>query len=181
VVLALVLAVAASGCGGSGASTTEDSRTVSDPLAEYPEGPTREFIVPGGDNAVQTFGREATLAERKQASRVIHKWMRARAAQDWKKDCSYFSRRYAKELTADAHEVSEGQVKSCPAALAYFGHVASGDYKNNLSGPIDSLRVGDGHGYAQYHGRDGKDWVIAVEREDGRWKVSIATALDRNK
>ena len=181
-VLALLCAaVAVVGCGGSDGSTTEGSSTVSDPLAGYPKGPTREFIVPGGDNVVQTFGREATKAEREQASDVITGWMRARAAKNWEKDCSYFSRKYAKALTEDANNVTDGKVKSCPEALAYFGPEASGDFKNTLTGPIDSLRVGEGHGYAQYHGRGGEDWIIPVDLENGKWLVAIAAPIGRNK
>jgi hypothetical protein len=180
VVLAiLALAVAGSGCGGGSGST--DAATTSDPLAAYPEGPTREFVVPGGDNVIQTFGREATPAEREQASRVIHKWMQARAVQDWKKDCSYWSKAARKTITEDAHSVTDGRVKNCPQALAYFGHDASGDYKNNLDGPIDSLRLGEGHGYAQYHGSDGRDWIVPVDGEGGKWLVATATPIERNK
>lgn len=171
--------IAVAGCGGSGDSTDVSSTQA----AFYPwiKGPTRQFLVRGGDNIVQTFGREATAAERKQASTVIAAWMRARAAQDWPKDCSYLSKGYRKTITEDAHGVSNGKVETCPQALAYFGHRASGDYVDNLSGPIDSLRIGEGHGYAQYHGNDGKDWIIAVDRDSGRWKVAVATPLDRNK
>jgi hypothetical protein len=170
------------GCGGEQA-TGDASETAAKQERLYPwlKGPSREFLIRGGDNAVQTFGREATKAEREQASRTIAAWMKARAAQDWVKDCSYLSRKYIHSLVAeDAVRVSEGKVKNCPQALAYFGHLASGTYKNNLAGPIDSLRVGEGHGYAQYHGNDGHDWVLSVDRERGKWWVSIAAPIGRS-
>lgn len=175
------------GC-GSGDSSSTDASAKSRP---YPwlKGPSREFLVPGGDNVVQTFGEEATKEERERAYHVIAPWMKARAAQDWKKDCSYFSRSYIHSLVAtDAAQVSHGKAKTCPAALAYFGHAASGSYKNNLTGEIDSFRVGEaqgveGHqvffGYAQYHGNDGRDWVIPLEREGGEWKIAKAGPIDR--
>jgi len=179
--LALVLAMglALAGC-GSGDSTTVAEREE----RQYPwlKGPTREFLVPKGDNAVQTFGREATRAQREQASEVIEVWMRARAAKDWKKDCGYFSRRFAKEITEDANNASSGKAKTCPQALAYFGPQASGDFKHNNfgDGPVVSLRIGEGHGYAQYHGNDGKDWIVPVEFEkDGLWMISTAKPLNR--
>lgn len=184
--LALALLVfVLGGCGGGSSSSTEAAETESRPFP-WLKGPTREFLVPKGDNIVQTFGREGTRAEREQASETIEAWMRARAVQDWKKDCSYFSEGYRRELTQDAHGVTQGRVKNCPQALAYFKHEASGDYVNNLDGPIDSLRVGIfknqlNQGYAQYHGNDGKDWIVPVGREDGRWKVTIASPIDRNK
>lgn len=180
-----LMAVASSGCGGGSGGATDAANTESRP---YPwvKGPSREFLHPnGGDNIVQTFGREATKAEREQASRVIAAWMRARAVQDWKKDCSYFGPGYRTNITDDAHGVTHGKVKNCPQALAYFKHEASGDYVDNLDGPIDSLRVGVfkeqlNQGYAQYHGNDGKDWILPVEKEDGRWKVAIASPIGRD-
>jgi hypothetical protein len=187
-VLMVVLGLAAAGGCGSGDSSTVADTGKSRP---YPwlKGPSREFLVPGGDNVVQTFGEEAPMRERQQAFQVIAAWMEARAAQNWKKDCSYFSRAYKHSLVAtDAVRVTEGKVTNCPAALAYFGHLASGSYKNNLTGPIDSLRVGglesvEGRqvigAYAQYHGNDGKDWVIPLEKEGGDWKIAKATPINR--
>src|SRR5215212_480451 len=169
------------GCGGSGGSAGTEAATTSAPLAGYPKGPTREFIVPGGDNIVQLFGREAAAAERKQASRVIQGWMQARAVQNWRKDCSYWSRGARRVIIEDAHSVTGGRVKNCPQALDYFGHQASGNYKNTLAGPIDSLRVGEGYGYAQYHGNDGRDWIVPVDRQAGQWLVAIAAPIERNK
>lgn len=181
VVLLVSLALLTAGCGSDGdqAESAEGKETTVD-WSSYPPGPTREFIVPFGDNVVQEFGREAAKAEREQASRTIALWMRARAAQDWERDCSYFSDGYIHSLVAtDAVHASRGKVKNCPQALAYFGHQASGTYKNNLTGPIDSLRVKGGQGYAQYHGNDGHDWIIPVQREGGRWWVANATPIDR--
>jgi len=167
------------GCGGSGDETQAASE---ERLYPSVEGPAREFLVRNGDNAVPMFGREATKAERDQASRVIEPWMRARAATDWKKDCSYFSRRYVKALVAeDATKITDGRVKTCPQALAYFGEAASGDYKNTMSGPIDSLRIGEGHGYALFHGSDGHDWALPMDRENGRWLVALAAPIEREK
>lgn len=177
--LILVLLLA-SGCGSGDSSTVADT-AAAPRLYPWLKGPSREFLIRNGDNVVQTFGREATKAEREQASEVIQAWMKARAAQNWAKDCSYFSRKYVHNLiTTDAVVVSHGKVKNCAQGLAYFGHQASGSYKNNLTGPIDSLRVGEGHGYAQYHGNDGHDWIIAVDREDGKWLVGIASPIGRS-
>jgi hypothetical protein len=180
VVLACCAALVA-GCGGDEATGEPEAEAGQERLYPWLKGPSREFLIHGGDNAVQTYGWEATKVERNQASDVIEAWMKARAAQDWAKDCSYFSHGYIHSLVAtDAVEVSNGKVKNCPQALAYFGHQASGTYKNNLTGTIDSLRVGKTLGYAQYHGNDGHDWVITMEREGGKWWVAIASPIGRS-
>jgi hypothetical protein len=177
---ALGVAVALAGCGGSDSNAAE---TVAGkpPLYPWLKGPSREFLVRDGDNAVQIYGQEASAAEREEASRIIHKWMRARAAQAWTKDCSYFASSFAKPLTEDAHGVSGGKVQTCPQALAFFGHQASGGYKNTFAGrSIVSFRIGEGRGYAQYHGNDGHDWVVVMVRENGKWLVAVSTPLGRS-
>ena len=176
----IIVSLLAPGCGG-GESSTSEGKADSHILYPWLKGPSREFLIRDGDNSIQIFGKEASKAEREQASRVIAAWMKARAAQDWAKDCSYFSRAYIHNLiTTDAVKVSNGKVKNCAQGLAYFGHAASGSYKNTLRGPIDSLRVSEGHGYAQYHGNDGHDWVLPMEMEDGNWWVAIASPIGRS-
>lgn len=185
----IALTLAAVGCdddsstGAGVAETTDEGR-------EYPwvTGAAREFLVPGGDNLIQTFGEEASTAEREEASKVIHAWMKARVAEDWVTDCRHLSRKYIKALVwEDAYLVSEGKVKTCPQALAYFGDAASGTSGNTLTGPIDSLRIRgpedtetEWEAWAQWHGPE-RDWVLPLEREEGTWKVTNASPLDRLK
>jgi hypothetical protein len=172
---------AAVGCGGDEATGGQETAVKQERLYPWLKGPSREFLIRGGDNAVQTFGREATKAEREQASYIIHAWMRARAAQDWARDCSYFSKQQIHQLiTTDAMVVSHGKVKNCAQGLAFFGHKASGSYKNTLAGPIDSLRVNGAQGFAQYHGNDGHDWVVTLEREGGKWWIAASSPVGRS-
>lgn len=183
--LLVLAALLMTGCGGGDSATGEAAKQQKVDWSLFPKGPTRQFIIPNGDNAVQTYGREGTPAERAAVSRVLHAWLRARAAKNWAKDCSYLSRYYIKMITADAHSDSKGKVSGCAATLAYFKGNASGDFANNLPGQIQSLRVGRGEGrgeaeaYAQYHGNDGKDWVVPVTRENGEWRVANAKPFNR--
>jgi hypothetical protein len=189
-IVTAALAAAALGCGG-GNSATADTAPGKPRLYPWLKGPSREFLVPHGDNVVQTFGREGTAEERAEATALVAGWLRARAARDWKKDCSYFSRGYVGVITKDAHGVTGGRVKSCPEALAYFKQAASGDYVDTLRGStVASLRVGKGSagegesaylGYAQYHGNDGRDWIVPLERENGEWKIAHSRPFGRNE
>jgi hypothetical protein len=172
--LAVGLLLAAAGCGGVESTTSVQTVPERKPHGANHQKADHEF---SGSNS--EFGREASKTERERASRVINGWMQARAATDWAGDCSYFSRRYRHRLVAeDAMGVSNGEVQNCPQALAFFGIAASGDYKNTLAGPIDSLRVGGGQGIALYHGRDGSDWSVPMEREAGKWWVAIAAPTE---
>jgi hypothetical protein len=185
----LALAVAAIGCGSDssdGTGAEEATGAQKEVLFPRVKGPGREFLIRGGDNQVQFFGEETTPREREKASKVIHAWMKARVAEDWALDCKYLSREYIPVLLETADSVSGKKAKSCPQALEYLGDLASGTSGNTLTGPIDSLRVretqegGDSEleAFAQWHGPE-KDWTLPLKREDGIWRVDMATPLAR--
>ena len=177
--LFVVLLLVFGGCGSDSESTETDAK----PERIYPRvhGPSREFLIPGGDNAVQFFGREGTPAERVKVSKVIHPWMRARIAEDWEKDCTFLSRVYIRTLVNDAHRVSSGKAINCPQALEFFGDEASGTSGETLSGTIDSLRVRGFKAFAQWHGPHGIDWVLPLRIENGIWKIELAGPVERTK
>lgn len=171
----LVLAAVAAGCGGN---STGEAVTGEDPLAGYLEGPTRQFFVPGGDNTVQEYGREATAEERQQVTVMVRAWLGARADHEWAKACSYFHESIADYAIRAGSAVSQKQLESCARGAAAL---AAGDpLVDNMKGAVASLRIAEGHGYAQYHGRGGHDWVVPVRRDkQGNWKVSSLDPKER--
>jgi hypothetical protein len=176
-----VLLVLLAGCGGGG-STTSASKEKTVDWSEYPPGPTRQFIVPGGDNVVQIFGREATPAEREKVSKTVQAWLRARATKNWTRECRYLHAETIKYAESSASYMAQHKVSSCPKALAVMavkGQKVSRKY--NMAGGVVSLRLGEGHGYAQYHGNDGRDWIIPVTPEHGVLKITTFDPLDRMK
>jgi hypothetical protein len=173
--LAAALLVAA-GCGSGGA--TETSK---DPLATYPKGPTRQFIAPGADNTVQEFGREATAAERNQVSRMVEAWLRARVMGHWGEVCSYLHRKNAAYAIVTGSEVTGKKLTSCARGLAALTRYSGEAPRDNIKGGVASLRIEAGHGFAQYHGKEGRDWVLPVRREDGNWKISDLYPIERFK
>jgi hypothetical protein len=173
----VVLLVFACGCGGNSGESTDPVDTTTEKSARTTDlsKEAGNFRGPDGENTQAVFGHEASGAERARASRVIEGWLRARATTDWAADCSYFSRRYRHALVAeDATQVSDGEVQTCAQALDFFGSAASGDYRNTLSGSIDRFRVGGGLGIALYHGNDGNNWAVLMDREAGKWWVAVA-------
>lgn len=173
-----LVAGAAIGCGEGG--STGGTETAEDPLAGAPPGPTREFIVPGGDNVIQIYGREASASERKQTSAVVEAWLRARVAGEWARACSLLDEKTAAYAQRAASSVTEGHLTSCPKAFAILTRQA-GPARDNIEGGVASLRVDSGLGFAQYHGKEGRDWILAVHREDGSWKVANLYPVDRLK
>lgn len=175
--LLLVLAVLAVGC-GSGGSTSEIGKG-KDPFAGYPKGPTRQFILPGSDNVVQEFGREATAAERQQASVVVGAWLRARARGEWMNACSHMHKGTISSALGAAARYGD-DLTTCPRALALLTRQAEPP-RDNIKGGVASLRIESGQGFAQYHGKDGRDWILSVRREDGSWRVADLAPIERLK
>jgi hypothetical protein len=178
----LALLVFAIGCGEDSSSGAGEGESEGKPQRMYPRvhGPSREFLIPGGDNVIQFFGQESSTTERLRASRVIHAWMRARVAKDWARDCKYLSEVYARLLVHDAEAVSGRRPLNCAQALKFFGAEASGTSGNTLTGPIDSFRVRGVKAYAQWHGPE-EDWILPLRNVDGTWKVESASPLERTK
>jgi hypothetical protein len=179
--IALLVIMGIAGCGSDSSTRASDGTSVEKEIYPQVTGPTREFLVDGGDNIVQLAGTEGTEAERQQVSRLIDLWMRARAAEDWKAECKYLARSFQMTLVADAYRASNGRANSCPEAFEYFGEAASGDGVNTFPGKVPSLRVEGRTAWAQYHGRDGKDWIVPVAKENGEWMVAIGFPLDRDR
>lgn len=176
IALVLVAAVVEIGCGDPGGDTSSSTETV-----VYPEGPSREFYVPGGDNLIQFYGREASAAERESASRTIEAWMRARAASQWARVCRYSDAATVDYAFRTASQITKRTIEDCTEAMAIVFARTERFPANTMTGPIDSLRVGEGRGYAQYHGRGGRDWIVPVTSEGGEWKAAIFDPIDRLK
>ncbi len=173
--LALTLLVSA--CGGNG--STDGQQPSENPMAGYPKGPTRQFILPGSDNVVQVFGREATAAERKQASSLVQAWLLARVQGEWDAACSYMHERSAAS-TVEAAESYGNRFETCPKALAQVTRQGEAP-RDNIKGGVVSLRIESGQGFAQYHGKEGRDWILSMRREDGIWKVADVAPIERLK
>jgi hypothetical protein len=171
---ALALLGFVTGCGGAGSESEGQPQT-----PDRPASATHEFVIPGGDNTVQYFGHEAGRVEREEVSAVVEAWDRARAARNWRLDCRYLTQAYIDNLVTDAEGVSKGEATSCIGALVFFGVVASGGEGRTTTGLIDSLRVSGRNGYAQYHGRNGQDWIVPVEEERGVWRVGVSAPINR--
>jgi hypothetical protein len=132
------------------------------------------FITPGGDNSIQKFGEEADGAELEAATSVLESYMRAFAAGDWAKSCSYLSDSQAKSLQQFAAGTSKLEGKGCAALLPLLVAGAPASARaNTLVDGIASLRVGGGErAFALYHGPKGVDYFIPMAKQGGTWKVA---------
>lgn len=158
------LALIVAGCGGGASSSSSGSGSTGGGSE-----PSAEFLKPKGKNTIAKFGEEASEEEREAANAVVVENLEARQAADFATQCDTLNMKGIKEIpNAKNH-------KGCAAALKKLAEPLSGSKeirKNTLSGSIAALRVKGDQGYALYHGKDGKDYAVPLEKEDGEWKVS---------
>ncbi len=158
------------GCGGGGSSsssgTTDANRDVAEPSKEFhdPEGPK-------GPEPIATFGKEAGDAEREEASVVLEANLTAREKADFATQCKTLGKR---ALEAFLGQAKKDQRSKCQKELKKLAEPLSSTKQirsDTLAGEIAALRIKGDQAWALYHGSDGKDNAMPMEREGGVWKV----------
>jgi hypothetical protein len=169
------LALAVGGCGG-GSSTTSPPSSASGSGVE----PSAAFLRPNGANdRIVKFGEEASVEEREAANAVVVKNLRAREVGQWATQCATLDKVGIKEIPG-----AIGKERECPKLLEQFAQPIAGTKEvreDRLSGPIAALRVEGKKGYALFHGNDGNDYALALQKEDDTWKVSSVNTIELGK
>jgi hypothetical protein len=159
-----ILAIAISGCGGSSSSTPPTPQ-------EAGKGePSKQFLGPGEKNKLVEFGTEASAAEREAASAVLDRSFEARESGDFAVQCATLSSKGIEAVASKGASVSQCTVKL--KKLAEPLAKTASFRKDKLPGEVTALRVKGDRGFALFHGTDGKDWVMPLEKEGGSWKVA---------
>jgi hypothetical protein len=167
VIALLVIIGALAGCGGSGSSSGSASTSAGTTKPE----PSAEFSKSKGDAHIVKFGSEASASEREVANAVLETNLKARAAADFETQCATLNNRTLSEV---AGVVAKDPVEECPGKLRKLAEPLSGTKKaraNTLTEPIGVLRVKGARGWALYHGKDGKEYAMPMEKDGGIWKV----------
>lgn len=168
--IAAALAVFAVGCGSS--SDSSDSGSTASESETASSGGDEEFAVPGAKNGLDSVGKEASDSEREAASIVLEENLEARATGDWAAQCASLSSVGVKSV----EENPTNQGKTCAQALgAEAAGVPKALLENTLDGEIDALRIKGTNALALWHGTGGADYAMAMENENGQWKVASLT------
>jgi hypothetical protein len=166
------------GCGSGSNSSGSSGTTGAAVTTENGPEASAKFLNKA-DRSIVKFGKEASAAEREAASAVLTENLEAREAGDFATQCA--------TLTTTAIEEIPGAKKSgsledhCTAALKELATPLSQSAKarkNTLSGPITAMRVKGNVAHALYHGNDGKDYAMGLEKEDGAWKVGSIETIE---
>ena len=163
----LGVAVIISGCGGGNSSSSSESTSEAEPSAQ--------FVKQKSDRRYAAFGAEASTQERETANTVVTENLKARAAADFETQCETLNKKAIAKIPGAKNE------KGCPAALKKIAEPLSGSKElraNTLTGSIAALRVKGDEGFALYHGNDGKNWAVPLEKENGSWKVGALIMIE---
>jgi hypothetical protein len=174
------LLLAFAGCGGgsssssSPASSSSSTASFSSSPASSESGstvePSAQFVKKKGDNTIAKFGREGSAEEREAANAVVVENLEAREDADFATQCETLTLALIKELNGGRKSRSK-----CPRLLKELAEPLSKTKKirtDTLSGSITALRVKGREGYALYHGNDGKNYALPLEKENGHWRVN---------
>jgi hypothetical protein len=118
------------------------------------------------------FGSEASSSDRAGAEDAIDGYLAAIGSDEWERACAYLSSEIEPQIQ-QVTEDSEGQ--SCGETLQAFVQMSrkvSGEGQVYARARIASLRIkeSDEAGFALFHGSDGRDHWMAVQKEGG-WKL----------
>jgi hypothetical protein len=170
--VAVALAVAGCGGGSGGSSSSSDGSA---------PGSSKEFNDPEGGREVATFGKEADAAERAAASAVLTENLAARQEAEFDVQCATLGQRGMDVVLGVG---SKPNVPACKAKLEELAkplEQSKAIRTDTLDDEIAALRVKGNEGYALYHGNDGKDYGVQMEKEDGKWKVGSVVTLELPK
>lgn len=154
-----------------GPSSSQNSSTANLP----PPQPGSKVAAPGvptskeGDNSIQTWGLEASEAQREAATKAVQSYLNARAARQWARVCHLLAAKPRRE------QEQFGGGASCAKAMASFAADASpAVLEEEAEIEVLSFRVGDKYTFLIYRRPDGI-FATALSREGGKWKLISVT------
>jgi hypothetical protein len=193
----LVALLALAGCGGassgsSSSSTSGSSTSGSEPAPAHNQRssstkgnepgskkqsePSSEFLKPGSQtNTFAKFGHEASAEERESAGEVVAKSLAARASADFTTQCETLSKSGIALIPGAKNHAD------CPSQLKREAEPLSKSQEareDTFPGSIAAFRVEGTRGWALYHGNDGKDYALSMEKEGDSWKVASVVTIE---
>lgn len=167
ILLALLSLTLVAGCGGSSSSSSSEPSSGAEPSAQ--------FLTKKGKNTIPKFGEESSEEEREAANAVVVESLKAREAGDFGAQCETLNKKGLEEIPgAINHRVCAGILAKFARPLAKTQEAR----EDRLSGAIAAFRVEGDRGYALFHGSDGQDYAMALEKENGAWKVSSINTIE---
>jgi hypothetical protein len=160
----LCIGALVAGCGGGSSSSGSSSTTSS---GSGTASNTRSWK-DEGNPSIPKFGEEAPAEEREAVSTLVSESLEARADGDFVTQCETLSAKAIAKIPGAKNRADcATQLKRAADPLSKTKAIR----EDTLKGSIAELRIKGEKGYALYHGTDGQDYAIPLEKEDGNWKV----------
>ncbi len=110
---------------------------------------------------------------------MLTAYMRARASDEWGKECRFLARSTAAPLRELAASSPGLGGKGCGAILkALEGGTPPSTRADSMREGVASLRAKGDRGFALYHGRQGVDYLMPMVREGGAWRVGALAPIE---
>jgi hypothetical protein len=173
IVLLALVAAATAGCGSSSSPSKSSSGT------EAATGPPSKPFT--GPKEITKFGKPGAPSDIRAASKVLAENFEAREKANFASQCASLNVSTQTEITGATK--SAERVSECPTKLEAMASPLSKTAelrKNTFDGSIDELRVQGAKAWALYHGNDGKNYAIPLQREVAGWKVGAILATEIN-
>jgi len=140
-------------------------------------GGSEQFRVKGGDNSIQEYGEETDDSELQDAAEAVHGFYVARAEEDWAKACTYLAKSMVAQLEQLAGQSPQFKDKGCAVILKAFTRPLPASVRRETT-VVDagSLRREDERGFLIYYDAEKKPYAMALEDEDGAWKLTLLSA-----
>lgn len=133
--------------------------------------------VKGGDNSIQSYGTEASSAERVRAAAVAAAYLRANAAGDWARSCSYLDASLRSHLDRGArHQLGGGE--GCAKAISALVAVPASVLRRAADIEAISMRTSGNRGFVIYRDGAGVATNLPMVLEAGQWKVSALSGIE---
>jgi len=175
--LAAILSFGVAGCGGSSSSSSSSSTSS---VGGFEAESSAQFLKQGkvkkSNEEIVKFGDEGSVEEGETVNAIVVASLKARASGDFGGQCETLG-----ENTIKTKIPGVRNKQGCAAALKEAAEPFSRTKKereDTLNGSIDALRVKGKSGYALYHGTDGKDWAVPLEKEGENWKVAALLMIE---
>jgi hypothetical protein len=160
--------------GGGEADRSKEAAEFSPKRHDDSGGGSKQYVVKGGDNSVQEFGKEAPSGEFDAAATALHNFLDARAEGNWAAACNYMSKGAREGFEKLAERAESIEDKSCGGILEKLTNPAAKQALKEEAAKADagSLRVEGDRSFVIYTAGEKTILAMPMAHEGGAWKVA---------